>query len=250
MTYLAYFDASNLGMNESIIISKRVMTSNLSRFESYIAYRFCYIPFVCYSLGTTTLQPKQLQSISSHGTGSFLTKMGINKNFPRAVAFGPSEFGGLALFDLHTKQGVLEIKMLMEHVYHGTETGKLIEISHLQMESGISHPILTNLLQPMIDTPTQQWPTYYDAARQVLLRQGPDTVYKHMTCVHSFRMPRHVKLFDAGTLTDILNTNNSLSTVPADFEVLVTSQYQAGFSTARKGQNHNIYHLPPTTVHS
>ena len=31
------------------------------------------------------------------------------------------------------------------------QTGKLtlIEISHLQMESGISHPILTNLLQPI-----------------------------------------------------------------------------------------------------
>ena len=135
--------------NESIIISKRIMTSNLTRFESYIAYRFCYIPFVSYSLGTTTLQPKQLQSISSHATGSFLTKMGINKNFPRAAAFGPIEFGGLALFDLHTEQGVLQIKMLMEHVYHSTETGKLImiEISHLQMESGISQPILTNLLQ-------------------------------------------------------------------------------------------------------
>ena len=103
------------------------MTSNLSRFESYIAYRFCYIPFVCYSLGTTTLQPKQLQSISSHGTGSFLTKMGINKNFPRAVAFGPSEFGGLALFDLHTKQGgVLQIKMLMEATCLPQHRSKLV----------------------------------------------------------------------------------------------------------------------------
>ena len=133
------------------MISKRVLTSNLSRFESYIAYRFCYMPFVSYPLGTTTLQPKQLHFISSHATGSFLTKMGINKNFPRAAAFGPIEFGGLALFDLHTEQGVLHIKTLMEHVYHCTKTGKLIliAVSHLQMESGISQPILTNLVQPI-----------------------------------------------------------------------------------------------------
>ena len=77
--------------------------------------------------------------------------MGINKNFPWAEAFGPIEFGGLALFDLHTKQGVLQIKTLMEHAYHGTKTGKLIliAVSHLQMESSISQPILTNLLQPI-----------------------------------------------------------------------------------------------------
>ena len=37
---------------------------------------------------------------------------------------------------------ILQIKMLMEHVYHGTGKLILIEISHLQMDSGISHPIL------------------------------------------------------------------------------------------------------------
>ena len=77
--------------------------------------------------------------------------MGINQKFPRAVAYGPLEFGGLSLYDLTTEQGILQIKNLMEHVHHGTETEKMIMISlaHLQLESGQSKPILTQLSAPI-----------------------------------------------------------------------------------------------------
>lgn len=136
---------------ESIRIANLALTSNFTKYEAYTAYRFCYIPFVSYSLGTTTLTDHQLHSISGHATGTFLTRMGFNRHFPRAAAYGPLEFGGLALYDLTTEQGVLQIKLLLEHVYHTTETGKLLMIAvhSLQMEAGISAPILTDLSQEL-----------------------------------------------------------------------------------------------------
>ncbi len=83
-------------------------------------------------------------------TSVFLQKMGFNKCFPRAVAFGPVEMGGLALRDLAVEQGILQIRRLPEHIYHQTEAGDLLLISlqYLQMEAGtvdhiLEHPLST-----------------------------------------------------------------------------------------------------------
>ena len=87
-----------------------------------------------------------LHDIEIQATQSFLLKMGFNRHFPRVVCWGPLEFGGLTLRDLFTEQGTLRIKSLMEHVYHDTETGRMIMIAlqSLQMEAGISAHLLTD----------------------------------------------------------------------------------------------------------
>jgi hypothetical protein len=36
-----------------------------------------------------------IHSIQTQATGSFLLKMGFNRNYPQVVCFGPLEFGGL-----------------------------------------------------------------------------------------------------------------------------------------------------------
>lgn len=89
---------------------------------------------------------KDLHSIQTQATGSFLLKMGFNRHYPRVVCYGPLEFGGLTFRDLFTEQGVLRIKSLMEHIYHDTETGRMIMIAlqSLQMEAGISAHLLTD----------------------------------------------------------------------------------------------------------
>jgi hypothetical protein len=72
--------------------------------------------------------------------------MGFNRKYPRVVCFGPLEFGGLTFRDLFTEQGVLRIKSLMEHIYHDTETGRMIMIAiqSLQMEAGTAAHLLTD----------------------------------------------------------------------------------------------------------
>ena len=127
-------------------IANLIITSNLSSWETFIAYRYCWIPSVTYLLPTTTMTDADLHSIQTQATGSFLLKMGFNRKYPRVVCFGPLEFGGLTFRDLFTEQGALRIKALMEHIYHDTETGQMIMIAiqSLQMEAGTSAHILTD----------------------------------------------------------------------------------------------------------
>ena len=64
--------------------------------------------------------------------------MGFNRNFPRAVAFGPEEMGGLSMRHLPTEQGLSQIRFLFEHIYNDTLTGRLmlIALESLQAEAG------------------------------------------------------------------------------------------------------------------
>jgi hypothetical protein len=91
---------------------------------------------------------KDLRSVQSQATASFLQKLGFNKHFARAVVFGPQEMGGLAMRDLAVEQGIAQIMSMMEHLYHKTETGRLIKISlaTLQMEAGTEGPLLKQTL--------------------------------------------------------------------------------------------------------
>ena len=80
-----------------------------------------WLPTMRYSLGTTTLSNQQLEHIQTNATGSFLTKMGFNWNFPRAVAFAPRAIGGLAFSSLPIEQGLSQLMTIMSHVYITTQ---------------------------------------------------------------------------------------------------------------------------------
>ncbi len=71
-----------------------IISSNFTKSDTFLAYHCCWIPSICYSLGTSAMDSKTLKSVQGPATSVFLQKMGFNKHFPRAVAFGPSEMGG------------------------------------------------------------------------------------------------------------------------------------------------------------
>ncbi len=125
-------------LEKSCRISNLVLSSNFSRIETLMAYRMIWYPTMRYSLGVTTMSQTQLRKIQALATQLFLAKMGMNRNFPRAVTFGPVEYGGLGFPDLYVEQGISQIRMVMEHLYHKTEPGKLIQIcvQTVQAEAG------------------------------------------------------------------------------------------------------------------
>ncbi len=137
-------------------VSSLIVSSCFNWHEANIAYHMCWFTAVSYSLGMTTICDTDLISIQSHPTLSFLQKMGFNKHFPRAVTFGPPEFGGLALRHLPTEQGIAQITTFLDHVYHGTKTGRLIHTS--QLEAGTKDLILANLT-PSLQYLTNTWVT-------------------------------------------------------------------------------------------
>ena len=92
-------------LEKSNRMAVQVMTSKLNRTETHIASWAVWLPALTYSLGTTTIPVKQLQWIQSKATGTFLAKLGINRHFPRAVTFGPEEYGGLQFCNLVVEHG-------------------------------------------------------------------------------------------------------------------------------------------------
>ncbi len=71
--------------------------------------------------------------------------MGLNRNFPWAVAFATDLLGGLDLRLPSIKQGFAQLKKLMNHVYNNTVAGQmiLIAIDNLQLEAGTKRSIFT-----------------------------------------------------------------------------------------------------------
>jgi hypothetical protein len=148
----------NYLLTKSHQVATLISQSKLTRLEAYMAYHLCWIPAVSYSFGITTIPNKALVSIQSHPTMAFLQKMGFNRNFPRAVAVGPRDMGGLALRNLPIEQGIARIINILKHVYNRTETGKLILIAlnFLQRDAGTAQHLLVDPI-PRLTYLSQCW---------------------------------------------------------------------------------------------
>ncbi len=116
-------------LEKSNRVATQVLTSNLSRGEAHMAYKTSWFPAMRYSLGVMSLTNNQLEHIQSHATGSFLSKMGVNRNFPMT---------------------------LLSHVYNNTTSGKIIciTIQNMQQEAGTESLILAD---PTINIPSSLW---------------------------------------------------------------------------------------------
>jgi hypothetical protein len=65
-----------------------------------------------YSLPVTMFDTRVLNKIQCRAVQAILNKLGVNKSFPRHVAFGPKDLCGMALLDMSVKQGVRGIQHL------------------------------------------------------------------------------------------------------------------------------------------
>ena len=183
-------------------VSSLLISSRLTKLEAQLAYIACWLPAITYALGTTTLTASALTSIQAPATQSFLQKMGLNKNHPRAAAFGPLMMGGLAMKDLYIEQGIARIRGLLSHIFNSTDTGKmmLITIHNLQMEAGTERPILND---PTISLPylTEGWVT---STRKFLSQHQ---IQVELTDSWNFRAPRKHDHF----LMDVFRTSKAFT---------------------------------------
>jgi hypothetical protein len=71
--------------------------------------------------------------------------MGINHSTATAVRHGPFDLGGMDIFSLNMEQGIQHTKMLLSHVRKQDQVRRMIGISldHLQLQAGISWPVLS-----------------------------------------------------------------------------------------------------------
>jgi hypothetical protein len=84
----------------------------------------------------------------------FISGMGYDRSTPRALIYGPTEFGGFGIHHLYTEMLGMKLDTVVSHLWANTKLGKAfrINLNYLRLRPGVAEPVLeTNTLLPYID---------------------------------------------------------------------------------------------------
>ena len=139
-------DADNLAYlkRKGEIWSDSLRTSKLSRAEAWMATKSTIwksFEFPARSMCATTAQ---LRTAIKPALTTALHKSGIQRCFPRQVAFGDPHSLGLGLQDPHVLQTWSHVQAVAQHMHRQTLTGKLLRASYeeLKTEAGVMGDLL------------------------------------------------------------------------------------------------------------
>lgn len=123
---------------------QNIRQSSLTKQEVLVSYKAIWLPKITYCLPLTTFSLNQCLKIQSPVFQATLPKLGLNRNFPRAVLYGPTRYGGLAFPNLYLEQGIEHIKWLISIFRYPRQITSLMQIylRYQQLEAGISEYIL------------------------------------------------------------------------------------------------------------
>jgi hypothetical protein len=143
-------------MAKGLTFSRRLVSSSLSKQDTWIAYFAVFVLAMIYTFAVTHHSTTKLRKIQSAPTRSTLMKLGFNRNMALTVAHGPARYGALRLRKLPIKQGIAGITILIRHLRARTHQDSLVLISLVwwQLVSGLSTPLLEDPTVPFpYDTP-------------------------------------------------------------------------------------------------
>jgi hypothetical protein len=132
-------------LSKARLHARTVASSHVRPHEAWIYYYSVFLRSVGYPLGVSHLSPSQLDNLQRPMVSITLQKMGYTRSLSRAIAFGPSRYGGLDFRDLRTEQGLDQIQLVMRHLRtKDSQAGKLLRITlaSLQMSAGVGFPLL------------------------------------------------------------------------------------------------------------
>ena len=132
-------------------------------YQSIWVAKLRYIsPVVCFT-------ESESQSIDSPVVTQCLRAAGFNKNFPRAVVFGPKAYGGMQWVSCHSMQVVEKLKFFIIHVRRMDKIGKLLQIltETVQLSAGLCTPVLETRIK---------WQCWTEKTWLSNLKQGLDQI--------------------------------------------------------------------------
>ena len=131
-------------INDCKSLGKRLYRAPLTHEESVIVYRTYYIPKISYSLSITKFTQKDCNKMQSHFYRYALPKMGLNRNTPKALLYGPMDLGGMELHDIYTDQLIQHTYKLQQHIRREDNVGKafLSNLTAYETVIGSSKPLL------------------------------------------------------------------------------------------------------------
>jgi len=97
-----------------------------------------------YILAMTTFDQKRCLTLQRLYEPSVMKKRGFNRAMPLAIRHGPTEYGGQGIQQILDTQGALKILCFIEHTRANDDAGidMIIQLSAMQLEAGISQPVL------------------------------------------------------------------------------------------------------------
>jgi hypothetical protein len=140
-------------------IATQVSCCSLRPSEAKIMYHTMYLPSISYSLSAGILNEAQAAKIQSPITRAFITLMGFNRTTPTAVAYGPTEFGGVGLRHLFSEQGTRKNQAILQQIRDNTNLGKtmIILLQWAQLVAGISLPIFIDTTRRLPHLKDELW---------------------------------------------------------------------------------------------
>jgi hypothetical protein len=147
----------------------------LSKTDVWTALQSTIWRTISYPLPALNLSKKQCKDIMRPLLLYCLPSLGICRNFPRALIFGPMEYSGLGFKHLFTDQEIARLQEIVTHTSTSTMTGNLYRLSLelLILELG-ADPALEQISLPYINscaTPSLVRSTYiFLKTHQLIMR--------------------------------------------------------------------------------
>jgi hypothetical protein len=108
---------------------KHISSGRLSKAEMWTAVQSTILRTLSYPLPAVTLTKQEWEAILSPLLRCVLPRLGICRNFPRALVHAPSKFFGLDFKHLYTVQEITRLQGIIIHTANGTITGRLYRAS-------------------------------------------------------------------------------------------------------------------------
>lgn len=139
-----FSDAIRVYKSKADTFAARLKSPRIGPTEAAIFHRSIYVPTMRYGLAAISASEEDMAGIQTKILASLLQKMKVCSSIPASIRHGPTELGGLALFDMRTELGIENLKFLRNAIYSHSSAGHLIllNLQYLQLESGIGECLL------------------------------------------------------------------------------------------------------------
>jgi predicted lipid carrier protein YhbT len=125
--------------------SEYINAGHLNRQDAWLATESTILKSLLYPLALLTLMEKECNHIIAPVLESGLRSSSICKNFPRAVAYGPRNEGGLQLPNLYVQHGLARISLIVDNIGENNMMGELLRntIEAAKVEIGVGRNIFS-----------------------------------------------------------------------------------------------------------
>ena len=134
---------------EAASFASRIKQAKLSRVCGSKLYSALWIPKLRYVAPVVCFSRKQCTAIDRKVVRQCLGATGVNRNFPRAVVFGPKKYGGMEWESMASLLVYEKIKFVVTHLRKQDKMGKLlcIMIETIQIQAGLNEEVMNTKIK-------------------------------------------------------------------------------------------------------